>query len=109
MKKSEFLEAVKDRTIKVEYHALQPCENGRRVMVGLPEEVQSVHVNQIYAWLKEEFQPELREHPDLKAEQDRYNRFEDCEDETGRRDPDTTESKEWVDWYEQHPDEIFHC
>lgn len=110
MKKSEFLAAVKGRTVRVEWFAgWTPIERGAYHLEGLPESVKAVHPNQAIAWLREEFTPALEPHPSLESEWDRYDRFSTIEDETGYTLPEQCESHAWIHAFENHPTEVYRC
>lgn len=111
MKKSEFLAAVKGRTITFSWTpGFAPIEKGARHVDGLPESVKEVHPNQAHAWLREEFEPAVEPHPVLAAERERIRKIMHKEDETGLDfTKDFLDSSEWESWFESHPTEIFSC
>lgn len=110
MKKTDFLAAVKGLTIRVEWRpGWTPVEKGAYEIVGIPESVKSVHTNQVLAWFREEFTPALEPHSSLESERRTYDRLTRIEDETGHVPAEQCESYEWIDAFERHPTEVFHC
>lgn len=111
MKKSEFLAAVKGRTITFSWTpGFAPIEKGARHVDGLPESVKEVHPNQAHAWLREEYEPSFEPHPALADEHERVRKIMRKEDETGTElTKEFLDSTEWESWFEDHPTEIFSC
>lgn len=110
MKKADFLNAVKGRTVRVEWIAgVAPIEKGLYECKGLPEECKGVHPNQARAWLIESFTPELEQHPGYHEEQERLHHMMNAEDYGAIVDSQIVESQDWAQAFSDHPTMVFHC
>ena len=109
MKKAEFLKAIKGCLITVEFIAYEPNEKGTAIIKGLPLSVLGVHKNQILVQLKESLPCVKCENSNLKYWEKESLKRDDEFGDFGYTDSYVSEAKDWVDWYERHPNLVFSC
>lgn len=109
MKKAEFLENIKGHTIRVDFFARSPKENGKPYFDGLPESVKCVHDNQLLKWLMAWVPYTERVHPNLKYwERESINAMKNDDAMNYERSSERfLTACDWEDWCEIHPSFIF--